>query len=72
MDQVLLEDSPLAAKQVDGQPDLSTTLLSSETFANAGLRLDAFDLGDASEWMFDDFWFLNELDVDSQAAHSFF
>jgi hypothetical protein len=38
--------------------------LSVDAFADAGLRLDAFDMEDAGEWMMDDLWFLNAPLVD--------
>jgi hypothetical protein len=30
-----------------------------ESFASAGLQLDAFGFGDSSEFLMDDLWFLN-------------
>lgn len=35
--------------------------ISAESFTDAGLRLDAFDYGSASEWMLDDFWFIDDV-----------
>jgi hypothetical protein len=37
----------------------STESLTADSFADAGLRLDAFDFGDTSEYLMDDLWFLN-------------
>jgi hypothetical protein len=68
----VLEDAALGAKQVDSDPRLVGEPLSAEPFINAGLRIDAFDFGETSEWMLDDFWFLNEpLDIDDQGHHLF-
>jgi hypothetical protein len=51
---------------------LSAESISTDSFTNAGLDIDAFDFGETSEWMLDDFWFLNEaLDADSHANHLF-
>lgn len=33
--------------------------LATDVFADAGLHLDAFDIGDTPEFMMDDLWFLN-------------
>lgn len=41
-------------------PNTTIEIPAVESFTNAGLRLDAFDLGDTSEWM-DDFWYLQEI-----------
>jgi hypothetical protein len=35
-----------------------------DTFADAGLSLDAFDMAGASEWNMDDLWFLDAPLVD--------
>jgi hypothetical protein len=49
-----------------------TGVLSTDSFVTAGLHIDAFDFGETSEWMLDDFWFLNEaLDVDAHAQQLF-
>jgi hypothetical protein len=40
-----------------------------ESFADAGLHLEAFDLGDTPDWMLDDLWLFNvpPLDLSGQA-----
>lgn len=56
--QVVLVDPPDLSKL----GEISTTpmeSLSAQTFSDAGLQLDVFDFGSTSEWMLDDFWFLN-------------
>jgi hypothetical protein len=46
----------------------STESLTAYSFEDAGLRLDAFDFGDTSEYLTDDLWFLNipPLDIHEQ------
>jgi hypothetical protein len=64
----------LLAEQLNTPPPLSGAIQSypefqtAGSFADAGLRLDAFDVGDTSEFLMDDLWFLNvpPLDFDSQ------
>jgi hypothetical protein len=49
--------------------DSSTKAFVSDSFAEAGLHFDDFDLGDTSEYLMDDdLWFLNipPLDVNGQ------
>ncbi|RYO57647.1 hypothetical protein AA0116_g7495 [Alternaria tenuissima] len=58
--EVLLQDAPRIAKQINSHPGYSAEALSTDSFADVGLRIDAFDFGETSEWMLDDFWFLNE------------
>lgn len=57
--QVVLEDHHPTVPQLNATSTESAEPLSVESFVDAGLRLDAFDLGGASEWMLDDFWFLD-------------
>ncbi|KAF7672800.1 hypothetical protein GT037_009301 [Alternaria burnsii] len=58
--EVLLQDAPRIAKQINSHSGYSAEALSTDSFADVGLRIDAFDFGETSEWMLDDFWFLNE------------
>jgi hypothetical protein len=39
-----------------------------DSFADGGLHFDQFDLGDTSEYLMDDLWFLNipPLDINNQ------
>jgi hypothetical protein len=39
---------------------------------NAGLQINAFDFGETSGWMQDDFWFLNEAVDGESYAHPLF
>ena len=59
--QVFIEESSSTTIPVNGISNTTTEPLSAEGFTNAGLRLDAFDLGSTSEWMMDDFWFFNDV-----------
>ncbi|KAG9195951.1 hypothetical protein G6011_01072 [Alternaria panax] len=59
--EILLQDTLHMAKQVDSHSGhFSSEAPSIVSFTDTGLRVDAFDLGETSEWMSDDFWFLNE------------
>lgn len=59
--QVLLEDISATPTHVNATSNTAAEPPSAEAFAHAGLRLDAFDIGDTSEWMLDDFWFFNDV-----------
>jgi hypothetical protein len=67
----MLADRPDAptpfSAAVQGISEFQTT----DSYADAGLRLDTFDLGDTSEFLMDDLWFLNvpPLDLDGQVLH---
>ncbi|CAN9379685.1 unnamed protein product [Alternaria alternata] len=68
--EVLLQDAPRIPKQINSHPGYSAAALSTDSFADVGLRIDAFDFGETSEWMLDDFWFLNEpFGSECQANH---
>ncbi|CAG5188144.1 uncharacterized protein ALTATR162_LOCUS11884 [Alternaria atra] len=70
--EVLLQDAPRATKQINGHSGHSAEALSTDSFADAGLRIDAFDFGETSEWMLDDFWFLNEPFESGSQTHYLF
>ncbi|KAF2107497.1 hypothetical protein BDV96DRAFT_606350 [Lophiotrema nucula] len=58
--EVVLVDEPNVIT-TRGNLDLATSSATlPDTFADGGMRLDGFDLGNTSEWMLDDFWFLND------------
>ena len=63
-EQVMLESAGSTAANT-----FSTAPLSTDSFINAGLQIDAFDFGETSEWMQDDFWFLNEAVDGDPHAH---
>jgi hypothetical protein len=68
----MLQDAPRIANQINGHSGFSVESPPTDSFADAGLRIDAFDFGETSEWMLDDFWFLNEtFESGSQTHHLF-
>ncbi|KAF1942115.1 hypothetical protein EJ02DRAFT_346248 [Clathrospora elynae] len=74
-EQSLTSEVNMSSASTQGSTIIGTLTepLLAETFTNAGLHLDAFGLGNNSEWMLDDLWFLNDastLDFDG-LTHSF-
>lgn len=68
--EVLLEDTSATPTHADATLNTAAEPPSAEVYANAELRLDAFDIGGVSEWMLDDFWFFNDgpaLDFNGQS-----
>jgi hypothetical protein len=67
----------LAERRMDTSIDLalrnSGDALTAESFADAGLRLDAFEYSETSDFMMDDLWFFNvpPFDFNSQPYSGF-